>query len=999
MTWRTEKTDEGQDYVWDGVEQGIGVSPTKGTAAIQNANISTEIGEVMASYGRTNEAQTAISGGTLTASVGDGATLLDAPAALKAGTWIKVTASTITSVTATTGATTASIDYLIVGGGGGGGGTLNEGAAGGGGAGEMVTGTTTIGVTSHVVTIGTGGGGGSVLSSGTDGNSTVLGSIDTAVGGGGGGVGVANLSPITTMNGRAGGSGGGGGAGGVGYQGTGGTATAGNNGGAGFENATATNRAGGGGGGAGGAGTNGASTAGGAGGAGTSSSISGTATVYAAGGGGGAVGTPGAGGSTGVGGAGGEESNGSAGAVNTGSGGGGAASSTSTDYSGGDGADGIVIISYTTGTMVATGGTITYTATKTIHTFYSSDTFTVVAVNPGGYYYVSYENASGKVKLSSLFDPTAANVLTHGTSGTATFDTVATPGSAVAKATERYTTATAAEYRYYILDTNGRVWYYDTAVYDSSLAASGVATTWMLPDPYSYAALNMTGMAVLNGYLMTVSNARIYGKPVTNLGMAFRVLENAFLNEPFPTHKNFAYVGNQGKMYYCDGNYIGELFPTTSLETSVANIQSHCTYTASSSTTYRITVSSIIGGSLPYSPDGTRIPIVFYVNQYGTLPTAVTQNTVYYLGAEISSGTFRVYTALTGGSGVDVYTGAAGTQYFNTFYPFGLDAGINGTDTLVQYSSQRVNLPQFETAQCMVEVDNTVLIGCNGSVVYPWNQVDATPSGFITLPESDVKAMVNVNNMGYVFAGNKGNVYITNNSVASLVLKVPDYCAGVPGTPLTYIEPYFTWGDAMYVRGRVYFSILDQTATKAGNCGGVWSFIPTQNFYVGQDVGLSLRLENQNTYGSYNGYATILIPNEEQLAVSPQYWAAWQSSYSTGTSTFGIDNTSTVPVTQYVLETDILATGTFLSKDTFTQLEYKLTTPMTSGDAVQLYYRLNATDAWTTCGTVREETDNRLSGYFDQPFQKTQWVQFRAVVATGGTTSSSFVRLKQIRLR
>ena len=48
---------------------------------------------------------------------------------------------------------------------------------------------------------------------------------------------------------------------------------------------------------------------------------------------------------------------------------------------------------------------------------------------------------------------------------------------------------------------------------------------------------------------------------------------------------------------------------------------------------------------------------------------------------------------------------------------------------------------------------------------------------------------------------------------------------------------------------------------------------------------------------------------------------------------------------------------------------------------------------------IIEETDNRISGYAEVSFQKTQWVQFRAEVTTGGTTASSFGRLKQLMLR
>ncbi len=994
MSWRQEKTENGLDFVWDGVETGIGSSPSRGTANIQNANIATELGEVMASYNRVNEAQTTLSSQTLTP---DDATLFSAPATLKAGTWIRVTSSSVTSITAATNPTTVTADYLVVGGGGGGGASSN-GAAGGGGAGAVRSGTNAFSVGSTIVTVGAGGAGGTTFA-GTTGDDSILGSVVTSLGGGKGGTGTSGTSPASTFDGGAGGSGGGGGADGS-TSGIAGTAgTGGNIGGTGFASVTNASRAGGGGGGAGGAGTNASSGAGGAGGAGAASSITGTSVTYGGGGGGGAAGTAGNGG-TGGGGAGGDNSAGSNGTDGLGGGGGGSSNTSGGFTVGGDGGDGIVIISYTTGSMVATGGTVTRTATNTVHTFTSNGVFKVVSIATGGLYYVSYKNASNKIKLSSKFDPTAANITTHGTTGSITFSTVAVPGSAIAKATEKYTTATGTEYRYYVMDSSGYVWYYDTKVYDDSLAASGVATLWMLPDPSNYSTLVFTGLAILNGWVMVVSNSTIYSKPVVDLGRQFSQMPNVWLNEPFPTHNNFAYVGKQGKMYYCDGNYIGEIFPTTSLITSVANIQSNCSYTIASGTTTTIEISAIINGSLPYDPSAsTRIPVIFYTNQYGTLPTAVTEGTVYYLSNNIASSTFTVRTAITGGSTVDISTGASGTQYFNTFYPTGSASGVSGTSSTVQFSSQRLNLPQFETTQCMVELGNTIIVGCNGTTLYPWNQVDALPSDFIELPEANTKVLINVNNTAYAFAGNKGNIYVTNGTSAAVTLKVPDYCAGVPGTPLTYIEPYFTWGDASYLRGRVYFSILDQTATKAGNTGGIWSFVPSENVTAGQEIGLAVRLENQQSYGDYDGVATIIIPNEEQLAVSPQYWTAWQDSYSTGTSTFGIDNTGTVPVTTFVVETDFLQTGTLLAQKTLSQAEYNLTTQLATGDSIQLSYRTNATDAWASCGTVKEETTNRISGYFNANFQKTQMVQIRMVATTVGTTASSFVRLKSIRLR
>lgn len=990
MSWRIEDTDAGNDLIWDGVENGIAPSPNKGTANIQNANISTETGEAMASYGRIAQQQVAIADGTLTPV---DATLLDAPAELKAGDWITLTASTISSLPDnSTPTTTVPIDYLIVGGGGGGGSALTW-IGGGGGGGEYLVDTGDVSVGSYTITVGAGGDGSyNGGNQGGDGGASSIDTIDSAAGGSGGGGGNSNLNGRST-----GGSGGGGGTDNS-SAGTGGAgSTGGNNGG--NARATATISSGGGGG-SGGVGGNAAAGSAGNGGSGTSNSITGTAVYYAEGGGGGRTSSPGHSPHYATAGTGGSLSHqdGYDGQANTGGGGGGAYGGEGGGTpvaNGGDGGTGIVVISYDTGTMLATGGEISIVGSKTVHVFNTSGVFEVRYIVQVGNYYVSYKDDMNQIKLSAHYDPYCEHPITHGTTGSATFDTLAVPDAALAKATEKYGTADDTQYRYYMLDANGYVWVYDTQVYDYTLATFGVGTEWMLPDPTDYSSLGLSGLAILNGWCMAVSRAFLYGKPTSDLGRFFIALPNSALNNPFPTHSNFAYVGHQGKMYYCDGNYIGMLFPTTSFETNIANIQSFCSYTADSTMG---TVSAVIGGSMPYDPGGVRIPVVFFTDQYGTLPTAINEGTVYFVAVNPDSGTFQVYANITGGSAIDIDTGATGNQFFNTFYPLGDHAGINGDHALVTFSAQRVNLPYFEIATCMVEIGNTVIIGGITNTLYPWNQIDATPSDFIPLPESGVVAMENVNNTAYILAGNKGNVYISNGSVASHVLKIPDYCAGVPGSPLTYIEPYFTWGDVSYIRGRVYVSILDQTATKAGNTGGVWSFTPAENF-SSADASLSLRLENQNSYGDYDGMARLILPNQVQKAISPQYWAFWQDSYDIATSGFGIDYTDTVPVTEFIIETDLLATGSFLAKQTFQQLEYKLTSAMAEGDAVALYYRLNSTDAWSDSMAINEETDNRISGYGEVAFQKTQWVQFRLVCTTPGTLASSFVRLKQLMLR
>jgi hypothetical protein len=270
-------------------------------------------------------------------------------------------------------------DFIsVAGGGAGGAGSSSGGGGGGGGAGGYISSvsgessgggsspvsqiTAPIGVT-LTITVGAGGvNNGTKLGSNTSITApSGLGIANVTSNGGGGGA--------FRTTGASGGSGGGGGGGQGFFAGGSGTTNQGYAGGS----SPGTGDSSGGGGGASAIGLNGVGNAAGKGGDGVQSSISGTATYYAGGGGGGGQTTAGTGGLGG--GANGAISTvGFSAVANTGGGGGGGPSQTT--QLGGNGGSGIVIISYDN-PQRATGGTITTSGGKTIHTFNSSGTLVV----------------------------------------------------------------------------------------------------------------------------------------------------------------------------------------------------------------------------------------------------------------------------------------------------------------------------------------------------------------------------------------------------------------------------------------------------------------------------------------------------------------------------------------------------------------------------------------------------------------------------------------------
>ena len=328
-------------------------------------------------------------------------------------------------------AITYNVSVLVVGAGGGGGASRG----GGGGGGQVVSSSTVvISSGSYAVTIGAKGTGASTSAPGRglQGGTTTL-TLPVpivATGGGGGGGSIGGVGDPTRGAYGAGGC-----AGGCTATGnSGSTGIIANQGGNSSD--IGNDSAGGGGGGAGASGSNSSGSTAGSGGTGTTSSISGASVTYGCGGGAGAnnSNTAGTGGCSTAGAGSNSNTNGNNATANTGSGGGGGGGQepTSTTATGGDGADGVVVISYPTGTISATGGTITTSGGNTIHTFTTSGTFTVEdnsVIGSGSLNRIAKFTATTTVGNSLLSDDGSNTTLTAGnffTQISTLFDTVAT---------------------------------------------------------------------------------------------------------------------------------------------------------------------------------------------------------------------------------------------------------------------------------------------------------------------------------------------------------------------------------------------------------------------------------------------------------------------------------------------------------------------------------------------------------------------------------------------
>lgn len=625
-------------------------------------------------------------------------------------------------------------------------------------------------------------------------------------------------------------------------------------------------------------------------------------------------------------------------------------------------------------------------------------------------YFVTTSN-SGIIQLSTSIANARGGTILTGLSGTsAVFDTISgsnnyAMGLPTASSVEEYTDGNnTIQYRYYVLDINGLIWVHDT----SSLGWALQVPNWFNPDtsiPDGTSTTKATGIAVYNGWVHVFKGSFIWCKltsllsvqPTSTGSVGWSKFTGATsLNTP-PTSSNPHYaIVNQGEIVYTDSNFIGTLLSLSNSGVPAnPNLFTYgsCSVTNASPSVFTLT------------PIAGQVPVVGQTVMFissGT-PTNVDPTVLYYIKTVSVSGgviTFTISTSV-GGSAVNSVTNT-GTLYVNSYNP------VNSAGNVTySFSPEALLLGSSEVATTIAQLGTNLVIGGISSTMYLWDGVASQPTGFIPMPESNVQYLLTSNIVVYAFVGSKGNIYVTNGSSLSLALTVPDYTAGIPSnTTPQYYEPYFIWGGAAISRGRIWFSVQDQTANKTGNCGGVWSFVPSFfNAVSGEDNGIALRLENQSSYGTYNGKSPLIIPLLNQNAIAPQYFSAWASDQNISTASFGIDATGTMPTTTAIIETELVPIGTLLDKETFAHIEYKVATPLLSGESIQLYYRQNATDAWATCGTVIEETSSqpssqdRLSGWFPAPTQLGQWFQIQGHLIPNGGSTFSGNRLTEIRIR
>ena len=320
-----------------------------------------------------------------------------------------------------------------------------------------------------------------------------------------------------------------------------------------------------------------------------------------------------------------------------------------------------------------------------------------------------------------------------------------------------------------------------------------------------------------------------------------------------------------------------------------------------------------------------------------------------------------------------------------------------------------LTLPLNEIASCLEEpsIDaspgNYIYIGTSTSqYIYPWNK---TPQKYtlangtvmttkydapLCMPEVGAFQMLNINKVVYILAGKRGNIYYTNGSTIVLFKSMPKQLTRSP-------YGLWNWGGIMSLNNNLCFGAEDTSPTGTVNnyASGCYAITLALSQY-GNLVAGAMRYKNRPSFGTTN--TTVLIPFSDGL----RFYAGWY--YPTG-QYGGIDILDIATPTYYsnyesCLESDIIPIGTALQGKTFNTIEYKLDTPLVSGEKIRIGLKsdMGTTVFTTVLENIATSTYLPMDGSSSSlPIQYTKWIQAKAELQT--LSGGSLVRLREIRIR
>lgn len=302
-------------------------------------------------------------------------------------------------------------------------------------------------------------------------------------------------------------------------------------------------------------------------------------------------------------------------------------------------------------------------------------------------------------------------------------------------------------------------------------------------------------------------------------------------------------------------------------------------------------------------------------------------------------------------------------------------------------------LDEFDVT-ALAELGNNLMIGTtyqqnntdNGlqpdGVLFSWDRVSPSFGTPMVMNEKGISQMITIDNVLFIQAGLDGSYYKSNGVQYVKIGQLPNYLVNTDAGRYLENRP-----DAMVqYKERLFFGIgPGATGTDIGGMG-VWSIDTINNALV---------YEHAISTGNMGDTSAVTIGTLLPLA-EKRILIGWKDG-----ATSGIDITGTARYQNYqaYFDSPYYQVGTPLIKKEFSQLEFQLVQPLSTGQGVQISYRTDLSAAYTLIGTYDFATLGAVSSHnVVANIPACEFFQVRVALTTPASTNAS-PQLRTVTLR
>lgn len=297
------------------------------------------------------------------------------------------------------------------------------------------------------------------------------------------------------------------------------------------------------------------------------------------------------------------------------------------------------------------------------------------------------------------------------------------------------------------------------------------------------------------------------------------------------------------------------------------------------------------------------------------------------------------------------------------------------------YNPGFIILPLNNRVTCIEQLGSYLYFGTNTANTYPWDMFSAIVNDPIVSPEPYIWSMKRINNILYLSAGQRGNIYYSNGSSIALFKRFPIYLFQNYNSS-SHANGFIQCNKIDAMKGRL---VMAMSGASGNSINGVYLMDIEEKTIV---------MQSSVPTGTKSQIVTLIPDQSDSDGVLVSYQNNTLNGIAYPNNGFAYPDTY---ISKFI--SPLYFVGTKNNPQAFTRLEFNLTKPLTTGQGIRISYRKNLIDNFTIIGTFDFATiGSELSWNSPISIEKAQNIQVLVELKSNTSSTNTTIELQNVMI-